>query len=565
MRRRRSKLTWTQADARVALGWDNRRAGRFKCLFRKILIFLVPLYCVAQPTIATDHTDNSRLATVQETILTPTNVASKFGRLATIPLTGKPYSQVLYVPAIVVGGSTRNVIFAGDSANNVYAYDADTFASLWTTSALDTPCTTNCTSFGYGLNYGDPVGIFSTPGIDVSNGWIFVVTYSQSQLYKLWKLNLLTGATVGSSVTITGSVSPSTASDASGGTLTFNPALVQQRTGVTVANGNVYVTFGSLRDIAPWHGWIFGYSESAVSKIGTFCTNWNQNGGGIWQAGSGPAVLPNGNLIVVTGNGGTDSGTWTSSYDGITEFSMSVMQLSPTLTLVDWYTPADYAAQNLVDTDIGSSHPMLIPNPASAGNYLIVLGGKNYKVYSIHSECMGHLGGTVGGCPGAQVFATGTDTGQHVGIYGDAFMNNIAYFSNTNGLLYSFVLNNTGLFTTTPTTGSTTAFPGAMLSGSINVASNGILWATTPDYSTIVNSSSGELVALDPVTLSPIWTSATSAADALVDPNKFLSPTVAHGKVYVPTYLNTIGVYGLGAPGIVTGGAVASGGKFTRN
>lgn len=525
----------------------------------RVLLFLfLPLSLLAQPTIATDHASNSRLATVQETILTPANVAGKFGRIATIPLPGKPYSQILYVPAIVVGGSTRNVIFATDNTNRVYAFDADTYVPLWATSALDTPCTTNCTSFGYGLNYGDPVGIFSTPGIDVAKGWIFVVTNSQSQVYKLWKLDLLTGATIGSATPITGSVSPSTAADAVAGTLTFNPLLVQQRTGITVANGNVYVTFGSLRDIAHWHGWEFAYGESSMSKVGTFCTNWNQDGGGIWQAGSGPSVLPNGNLIVVTGNGGTDSGTWTSSCAGGTELSMSILQLSPTLTLLDWYTPSDCAAQNAVDTDLGSSHPMLVPNPASPGNYLIVVGGKDYKVYSVHSECMGHFGGTVGGCPGAQIFATGTDAGQHVGIYGDACFSSLSlcYFSNTNGLLYSFALLGTGLFNVTPTTGSTAAFPGAMLSGSINGASNGILWVTTPDYSTIINSGSGELVALDPVTLSPIWTSATNPADTLRAPNKFLSPTIANGGVYVPTYLNTIAVYGLGAPGNMTAGAV---------
>jgi outer membrane protein assembly factor BamB len=128
-------------------------------------------------------------------------------------------------------------------------------------------------------------------------------------------------------------------------------------------------------------------------------------------------------------------------------------------------------------------------------------------------------------------------------------MNGIAYFPNTNGMLYSFPLLGTGLFNTTPTIGSTTPFPGAMLMGSINGTSNAILWATTPDSTTILGSSTGELVALNAATLATIWSSGTNSADALIGgPNKFLSPTVANGKVYVPTYGGNIVVYGLYSP-----------------
>jgi hypothetical protein len=534
-----------------------------------IVVFLVSV-ASAQPTISTTQNDYSRQAVVQETILTPANVAlPSFGKLGTIQLAGRPYSQVLYIPAITVGGKSRNVIFATDSTNTAYAFDADTLTPLWQTFTGEIPCTSSCVSVQngpYGLNYSNKVGIFGTPGIDVANGWLFLVTYNEAQVYKLWKLNLLTGAAI-SSLTLTASVNPSTASDAVAGTLTFNPTLQQQRTAVTIANGNVYVTFGSLRDTPPWHGWIMARKETDLSVIGNFCSNWNQSGGGFWMSSSGPAIDASGNLYAVTGNGGTTTGTYTSSYDGVTEFSMSILKLSPALTLLDWYTPADYATQNANDTDLGSSHPMLIPNPASAGNYLIVTGGKDYNVYSVHSECMGHLGGTVGGCPGAQVFATGTDSGQHLGIYGDAFMNGTAYFPNTNGLLYSFALNNTGLFNTTPTTGSATPFPGAMLSGSINGTSNGILWAITTNSSALIAPASGQLVALNPSTLATIWSSATMFGDSMGEVAKFISPTVANGKVYVPGYDGFIYVYGVRriSPGTWSAGSATMGGSVAQN
>ena len=496
------------------------------------------LFC--QPTIATDHTDNSRLAVVTETFLKPSNLAT-FRKLATIRLAGKPYSQVLYIPSLTVGGSARNVIFSSDNTNTVYAHDADSFSLLWATSTGETPCSSSCTGAKYNLNYGDPVGVFSTPAVDVSNGWIFFVTLNNSHVFKLWKVNLLTGATIGSSSVLTASVSPSTAPDAVGGTLTFAGSEQQQRTGITIANGNVYVGFGSANDQSPWHGWIMARKETDLSDVGDFCSTINTVGGGLWMSGSGFAVLPNGNLIAVTGNGTPNS----TSYNGTTEFSMSVLQLSPALSLLDWYTPANYSTQNANDTDLGSSHPMLIPNPASAGNYLIVTGGKDYNVYSIHSECMGHLGGTVGGCPGAQVFATGTDAGLHLGIYGDAHMNGVSYFPNTAGSVFAFALQNTGLYDTTPVTGSSSAFPGAMLGGSINGTSAALLWVIDADTSALNAPSNGELVALNASTLAAIWSSGTLSTDSLGSIAKFKSMTVANGKVYVPTYDGNVQVYGL--------------------
>lgn len=523
---------------------------------KTLLTFFLIVVALTGQTITTDHADNSRLSAITETSLTPSNILSGFGNTANIALTGKPYTQPLYVPALTVAAATHNVLFTTDNTNTVYAHDADTFTLLWSRT-LDTACTSACTGGGWSLSYDQPVGIQGTPVIDVANGWLFAVTRNNTPLLKLWKLNLLTGAVIGSSVTLTATASPSTASDAVAGTLTFNPALLQQRTGLTLANSTIYITTGSVRDVAPWHGWVLAYRESDLVRTASFCANINQTGGGVWMSGSGPSVDASGNLYVVTGNGGTDSGTYTSSYDGVTEFSMSILKLSPALALLDWYTPADYATQNAADTDLGSSHPMLIPNPASAGNYLLVTGGKDFKVYSVHSECMGHLGGTVGGCPGAQVFATGSASlTNHTGIYGDAHLNGVSYFPNTAGALYAFTLQNSGLYNTTPVVGSVTAFPGAMLTASSNGASNPILWALNSATDALTSPASGTLSALNATTLATIWTSANFGI------NKFLSPTVANGKVYVPTYDGTIAVFGAvtpGPPGSLSGKTTLSG------
>lgn len=499
-----------------------------------------------QPTVDADHNGNSRLAAVDETALTPANVASaQFGKLGTISLSGKPYGQVLYIPQIVVAGLTRNVIFSSDNTNRVYAHDADTFASLWTTAALDTPCTSTCTGFRWGLNYGDPVGIQSTPGIDVAQGFVFVVTRNNTPVLKLWKLNLLTGATIGSGLPLSATYSPSTASDAVATVLTFDPAFAQQRAGLTVANGNVYIATASVRDVAPWHGWIFARAESDLSTVASVCTNCNKDGGGIWQSGRGLAVDASGNIYAVTGNCGIDTATYTSCYNGTTDLGMSVLKYSSTLSLLASFTPSDYAAQNAIDTDLGSSGPLLIPNPASPGNYLISTGGKNFKGYAIRSQCMGGLGGTNGGCTAPQELTTGSDPGTHMGIYGSAHMNGVTYLSNTAGPVYAFTLLNTGLYNPTPISAGSVAFPGAIPSGSSNGAANGVIWTLSPDASTLVAPSTGTLVALNATTLAEIWRSSTSGRNAVGNIQKFLPPTVANGKVYVPTYDGKILIYGV--------------------
>jgi outer membrane protein assembly factor BamB len=503
------------------------------------LLLFLGFSAMGQTPIATAHTANSRPGAVTtEPILTPANILAGFGKRATLALDGKVYTQVLYVPSLRIRGKTRNVIFAGSANNTMYAWDADSYTQLWATNTGDAACSTSCAGFNWGLNYNQPVGIFSTPAIDVANHWIFFTTYNNVPIWQLYKMNLFTGAVI-SHVALTARVLSSSASDAVAGTLTFNPAHATQRAGLTLANGNVYAMFSSTRDVSPWHGWIMAHSEADLSAVASFCTNRNHDGGGIWMSGSGASTDSSGNLYVVTGNGSPND----TSYDGVTEFSMSILKLSSSLTLLDWFTPSDYATQNANDTDLGSSHPMLIPNPASPGNYLIVTGGKDYKVYSVQSQCMGHLGGKVGGCPGAQVFQTGIDSGQHLGIYCNAHMNGISYFSTTAGFLYAFQLLNTGLYNTRPVTGGTTAFPGAMITGSTHGAYNPIIWALTADTSALTGPATGKLRALNASTLSEIWNSGTSPVDSIGHIAKFISPTVANGKIYVPTHDGTVVVF----------------------
>src|SRR5262245_52430902 len=68
----------------------------------------------------------------QETTLTQANVnAASFGRLFNSPVDGYTYAQPLYVPNLMIGGMSHNVVFAATEHDSVYAFDADTGVQLW--------------------------------------------------------------------------------------------------------------------------------------------------------------------------------------------------------------------------------------------------------------------------------------------------------------------------------------------------------------------------------------------------------------------------------------------------
>src|SRR5205807_8776449 len=106
----------------------------------------------------------------------------------------------------------------------------------------------------------------------------------------------------------------------------------------------------------------------------------------------------------------------------------------------------------------------------------------------------------------------------------------------------------TGTFTTTPLAkGGTSPFPGGALSISANGATNGILWATAPTSVARISNAPGVLHAYDATNVAnELWNSyQNQPRDDFGYYAKFNPPTIANGKVYVPTFSNTLVVYGL--------------------
>src|SRR5207245_3626175 len=114
----------------------NASLARFLVLS---LGFVLAAFCSSFGTdVVTYHNDNNRTgANRAETILTQSNVNStSFGKLFTLTVDSVVDAQPLYLSALTINGQSHNVLYVVTENDTVYAFDADTGASLWQVSLL---------------------------------------------------------------------------------------------------------------------------------------------------------------------------------------------------------------------------------------------------------------------------------------------------------------------------------------------------------------------------------------------------------------------------------------------
>jgi hypothetical protein len=144
-----------------------------------------------------------------------------------------------------------------------------------------------------------------------------------------------------------------------------------------------------------------------------------------------------------------------------------------------------------------------------------------------------------------------------------AFWQNRMYLAGNSGPLQAYTLNTaTSTFNTSPSSQSSATFRSATPSISASGTSNGIVWAL--DSTNYGTSNSGSRTALPAILRAfdannlgiELWNSSKVSGDAVGNAVKFSVPTVANGRVYVPsrgndntqgggTVLGQIDVYGL--------------------
>ena len=524
-----------------------------------VLALGIAAYSFAQVNVLTANYDNQRSnANLQETTLTPVNVTPKtFGKLGTFPVDGQIYAQPLYASGVQIPGKgTRNVVYVATMHNSVYAIDADapqSTSALWQVNfGPSVPSSL--------LNFTDilpETGILSTPVIDLAKQVMYVVADTLENGYPVFRIHALSLADghemLSGPVVITATV-PGNGAASYFGSVTFDPLLHLQRPGLALANGNVYVCFGSHGDGGDYHGWMLGYDASNLQRRVSLINLSPQGAGGsIWQSGRAPAIDPNGNLFVATGNG---------DFDGSSNFSESVLKFSSDLKVLDYYTPSDWANLNGHDWDLGSTGVMLIP-----GSNALLTGAKSGLLYLITGS-MGHLGSN-------NTSAVQSIQAVKWGMFDFALWNNskgpIVYVKEPFGVLRAFQISGGKLAADVLAENNPivpSMFAGIAVSANGGNDGTGIVWETTGSSS----QADGILHALDASDISKeLWNSTmVPDRDPLGRFAKFVAPTVVNGRVYAPTFSNALVIYGLLANGNVDNGppqitAVANGASFVSD
>jgi outer membrane protein assembly factor BamB len=280
-----------------------------------------------------------------------------------VRLDGSMLAQPLVVQGLLVEATMHD---------SVYELDAATGCQVWRTS-VGTPF--DVTKHHLECNNLTPeLGITATPAIDPQTGTIYVVAFLDPGRYEMDALDLATGAIRWRHpIDLPDSV------------------VIQQlsRPAVALANGRAYASFGGRAgDCSVYHGFVVGVNQDGSGPDALFQAAPGPKAA-IWAPG-GPVVLPNGDLLVSTGN--TDQ---LDPYDGGSD---AVVRLTPALRRVDFFAPSDWKHLNQADLDLGS----VSPTPVDGGRVFQV--GKAGVGYLLDVDHLGGVGGQLvqrsipGGC-----------------------------------------------------------------------------------------------------------------------------------------------------------------------
>ncbi len=498
--------------------------------------------------IFTAHNDNFRTGWyAHETVLTAATVASgRFGKLFSKSVDGHVNAQPLYVPDVAIPGKgTHNVVYVVTAHDTAYAFDANDGAALalWQRALAGEGATAIPGQDTATQNDGE-TGITGTPVIDPASGTMYLVAAIAEHggwTQRLHALDIMSGSDRVPPVNIGACVAGS-GGGAVNGVIGFDALLQMQRPGLLLANGRIYIGFGSHNDLGPYHGWFLAYDAASLAPVATLNVTPNGGEGGIWQSAGAPAADAQGRVFVSTGNGDFD-------FDkGGANLGDSVLALSPGLTVLDSFTPYSQSCLDAADLDLGSSGPLLIPDQEGAHPHLFVTGAKDGKVYLLDRDKLGGYSAQDAACD--ELLRTDADDALQVLI---AFKNPLlsspafwkgpsasyVYVGGLNEPVVAFRLGASGL-TEAARTPRSFAYPGSTpsVSSDGSNAGTGILW---------VIDRADALRAYDAANIGhPLYVSSPNGADALGKGAalKFTTPTIADGQVFVGTASELV-VYGL--------------------
>ena len=484
--------------------------------------------------VLTYHNDVGRTGqNLNETILTHSNVNStSFGKKSFLTTDGLVDAEPLYVSNLQIGGAAHNVVFVVSEHNSVYAFDADTFAQLWKVSMTPSGETSSDAVNGCG-QVAPEIGITSTPVIDLKagpNGTIYLVAMTKSgstYFHRLHALDLTTGADLaGSPVTIQASF------PATGGTITFAPKQYKERAALLLLNGVIYTSWASHCDIDPYSGWLMGYSQSSLQQTSVLNITPNGSRAAIWMAGAGLAADSTGNIYFLAGNGTFDDTLNSSGFPENGDYGNGFIKLSTTgnkLAVADYFNMFNTDSESGADTDLGSGGAMVLPDlQDSAQNtwHLAVGAGKDTNMYIVNRDMMGKF--NVQNDSAIYQQLSGALPG---GVWAmPAYFNGTIYYGSVGASLQAFPITNAKVAAASSSSSASFGYPGSTPSVSANGTSNGIVWAVQSGGPAVLHAYDAGNLATE------LYNSSQAAGgrDNFAG-NKFITPMIANGKVFVGT------------------------------
>ncbi|HEX3121650.1 MAG TPA: immunoglobulin domain-containing protein, partial [Candidatus Acidoferrum sp.] len=497
--------------------------------------------------VTTYHYDNLRTGqNTHETILTHAKVnSSTFGLLGAIPVDGHVDAQPLYLSNVAIPGQgNKNVLYVVTEHDSVYAFDADSVSgssatTLWHSSMLAAGETSsddrNCGQVS------PEIGITSTPVIDRTRNAIYLVAVSKTSggnyIHRFHALDLTTGHELfGGPTTITATY-PGSGANSSNGNVVFDPKQYNERPGLLQVGGTIFTTWGSHCDAGPYTSWVMSYSADTLHQTGVIDLVPNGNEGGIWMAGAAPGADASG-IYFIIGNGEFGTSLDSNGFPVNKNCGNCFAKISSTtpLALKDYFTPSNTVAESASDTDFGSGGPLLLPDVTDSNGqtrHLAVGAGKDSIIYVVDRDKMGKFNSS-----NDNIYQkiSGALSG---GVWSKpSYFNGVVYYGAVGDSIKAFPISGGKLATTSSSHSSRTfGYPGATPVISANGTTDGIVWV-------VENGGTGVLHAYDAGNLATELYNSTQSSNAQFSGNKFITPIVINGRVYVGTQTSVV-VFGL--------------------
>lgn len=523
------------------------------------LLFLISLSGLSQDVV-TWHNDNARTGqNLAEKILTPENVNPKtFGKLFVIHTDGKVDAEPLYVHRLEIANrGFRNVLFVATEHDSLYAFDADTGEPFWHRHLVKvgemSSDNRNCGQIT------PEIGITATPVIDRRlgrHGTIYVVAMSKDSqgryFQRLHALDIRTGEEEFDGPVDIHATFPGNGATSRDGTAVFAPEQYAERAALLLLNGVIYTTWTSHCDINPYNGWVIGYNARTLKQAAVLDITPNGEEGSIWQSGAGPAADPQGNIYLMAANGTFDTALNVQGFPSRSDFGNSFLKIATRngkLSVADYFTMFDVAKENAGDGDLGSGGPMVLPDSRDVSGRirrLVVGAGKDLNIYLLNRDAMGKFSPRGNDIYQELPHAMKHSFSRPIPAYFDGRI----YYASTDDTLREYRFENARLLAEPVSqTALKFGYPGTTPSLSANGSRNAIVWTVeNVKFSYAAGySNPAVLHAYDATDLSRELYSSNIAAggrDRFGVGNKFITPLIANGKVYVGT-TDGIGVFGL--------------------